>query len=134
MSLWKRVTIAATVRSYCTRSDDSVVVAAVVDSRFDEDRQFPNRWWPLQRNAAGATTEGKPHTYPGMGVYFKATRLVEPTGALLVECHLVLAEPHEWFDGANLLGSKLPAIVQSRVRSMRRELAVVPSSAPAKSR
>ena len=57
-----------------------------------------------------------------MGIYAKITRLHAPEGALLIEWHLVYSEPQGWFDGTNLLGSKMPAIVQSRVRATRREL------------
>ena len=33
----------------------------------------------------------------------------------------VFAEPTGWFEGANLLRSKLPLVVQNNVRNMRRE-------------
>ena len=49
--------------------------------------------------------------------------LAEPKGALFVEGHVVFAEPVKWFDGANLLRSKLPPVIQGQVRSFRRELA-----------
>jgi len=53
----------------------------------------------------------------------KVTKLAEPAGALFVEQHLIFAEPVDWFDGANLLRSKLPLVVQDRVRSIRRQWA-----------
>jgi len=94
-----------------------------VDPRFADDKEFPNRWRPLERDDAGRLEPaGAAQLYSGVGGYVQLTELAEPKGALLVEWHIVLAEPHGWFDGANLLGSKLPAIVQNRVRSMRREL------------
>jgi len=131
MSLWKKVKVAATVHTFSTRSDDSVIFAAMVAPKFVDDREFANRWWPLTKSAAGALETGEPRPYSGMGTYLKATRLAAPQGALLVEWHLVFAEPHGWFDGANLLGSKVPAIVQSRVRSVRRELTVGGKAKPA---
>ena len=133
MSLWKKVKVAATVHTYSSRSADSVIFAATVDPRFTDDREFPNRWWPLTKTDAGAIETGKPNPYSGMGTYLKATRLASPAGAILVEWRLVFAEPQGWFDGANLLGSKVPAIVQSRVRSVRRELAVGGKVKPARS-
>ena len=64
---------------------------------------------------------GPPQPYGGAGMYLKITKLHEPAGALFVEQHIVFAEPTGWFDGANLLRSKLPLVVQSNVRDMRRE-------------
>ena len=52
----------------------------------------------------------------------KMTKLHEPAGAIFCEAHVIYAEPHGWFDGANLLRSKLPAAVQTEVRSLRREM------------
>ena len=49
--------------------------------------------------------------------------VAEPTGALFVEQHIIFAEPTGWFDGANLLRSKLPNVVQNAVRTTRREWA-----------
>ena len=54
-------------------------------------------------------------------MYFKITKLAEPAGALFVEQHIVFAEPTGWFDGNNLLRSKLPIAVQDNVRTMRKE-------------
>jgi hypothetical protein len=124
MSLWKRVKVAATVRTFSSRTDDSVIFAAMIDPRFADDREFPNRWWSLTKSATGVLETGKPNPYGGMGTYLKATRLASPAGALLVEWRIVFSEPEGWFGGANQLGAKVPAIVQSRVRSMRRELVV----------
>ena len=42
---------------------------------------------------------------------------------MFCEQHVIFAEPTGWFDGANLLRSKLPAAVQNNVRTMRREWA-----------
>jgi hypothetical protein len=125
-ALWKRVEVDATLRTYWTRSDESVIAAAVIDPRFTDDADFPNRWKPLQDRPGGATA-GTPHPYAALGMYLKVTRLAEPEGALFVEWHLVFEEPQAWFDGANLIGSKMPAIVQSRVRAMRREMSLPPA-------
>lgn len=122
--LWKRVEVQAVLHSHGTQSEESVLVAAAIDNRFDRDAQFPNQWRSLSLDAAGQVVGGEAHTYSGLGMYLKATRLAQPAGALFVEWHLAFVEPLEWFDGANLIGAKLPAIVQSRVRALRRELAL----------
>ncbi len=123
--LWKRVEVQAVLHTYASQCQGSVLVAAMIDHRFDRDAQFPNQWRSLSLDPAGQVVRGEAHTYAGMGMYLKATRLAEPAGALLLEWHLAFAEPRQWFDGANLIGAKLPAIVQSRVRALRRELALV---------
>jgi len=121
-ALVKRVDVEGTIRSFWTRTADSIVAAVVLDHRFSDDAEFPNRWRARGRARSGEVELGPAHPYQGMGMYMKMTRLIEPKGALFVEWHVVFSEPHGWFDGANLLGSKLPAIVQSRVRALRREL------------
>ncbi|MBX7166287.1 MAG: hypothetical protein K1X74_08045 [Pirellulales bacterium] len=123
-SLWKRVEVASVTHSLWTRSPESLLAAAQTDHRFDDDAEHPNRWWPLELTPQGTLQRGQPQVYPGVGMYLKVTRLHEPAGALFCEGHLVFAEPLGWFDGNNLLGSKLPAIVQSRVRALRREVAL----------
>jgi hypothetical protein len=123
-TLWKKVEVESTLRTYWTRNEDSVVAAIAIDRRFDADKEFPNRWRSVEQLANGDLKPGEPHPYDGLGMYLKITRLAEPKGALFVEWHLVFSEPQGWFDGANLLGSKMPAIVQSRVRALRRELLV----------
>ena len=116
-----RVRVRATGRSAWSRSDDSLVAAAMVDPRFAGDAEFPNRWRPLEREG-GELVPGEPATYGGLGFYVKLTRLQQPEGALLAEFHLVFAEPQGWFRGSNQLGAKLPAIIQAQVRHARREL------------
>lgn len=121
-TLLKRVEVHGTLHSRWSRTADSLVVAARLDPRFEADAEFPNLWRPLVRSNEGQVTLGPAEPYRGMAMYMKLTPLAEPAGAVFVEAHLVFGEPHGWFDGANLLGSKLPAIVQSRVRALRREL------------
>jgi hypothetical protein len=113
----ERVMIHATGRSYVSRTDDSVLAATQLDSRFENDPEYPNRWRVVKN---GNSTEW--HPYRGSGQYLKVTRMHEPKGALFVEHHMVFTEPVGWFDGANFLRSKLPQAAQIMVRSMRREL------------
>ena len=120
--LLKKVDISGTSRSYWTQDDDSAVAAVVLDPRFADDEQFPNSWRKLTRDEAGQLQQGAPQTYAGSGGYVRITRLHEPQGFVLVEGHLAFVEPHAWFNGANLLGSKLPALIQTEVRSVRKAL------------
>jgi hypothetical protein len=117
-----RVEISVTGHSFWSQTDDSVVAAAMIDPRFRNDPQFPNRWRNMIRDDEGKFQFGPRQTYEGAAYYVKITRLIEPRGALFVEAHLVFTEPVKWFDGANLLRSKLPPVVQAQVRSLRREM------------
>ena len=123
MNLFDRVELSVTLAGEQTRTPESVLVAMRIDPRFDDDRQFPNRWLPLTRDEAGVQKPGQPHAYHAAGGYLKATRLHEPAGAVLVEYHLAFDEPGGWFSGANLLRSKLPIVCQDGVRKFRRRFA-----------
>jgi hypothetical protein len=122
-TLLEKVRVSATTRSIKTQTAESLVVASILDSRFDADPEFPNCWQSISRDDAGNRHLGRPHTYAGLGSYVKATRLTEPNGAILIEYHVAYAEPGEWFNGANLLRSKLPILAQTVVRKLRRDLA-----------
>jgi len=118
----EKVHLKATGRVVWTRTDDSALVAGEIDPRFLNDKEFPNQWQSIIKEG-GATKLGPTAPWSGAGFYLKITRLAEPAGALFVEQHIIFAEPGGWFDGANLLRSKLPIAVQSNVRSMRKEWA-----------
>jgi hypothetical protein len=113
-----KVRLEATGHATWSRTADSVVVAAEVDPRFQDDKEFPNRWSPLTK-ASGELKAGPPNPWGGAATYIKVTKLREPAGAVFVEQHTVFAEPNGWFDGANLLRSKLPIAVQNAVRTFR---------------
>jgi hypothetical protein len=116
----EKVHLKATGRVYWTRNEESVVVAGVIDPRFKGDAEFPNQWQSIIKEG-GQTKLGPATPWSEAGFYLKITKLAEPAGALFLEQHVVFAEPTGWFDGANLLRSKLPIAVTSNVRSMRKE-------------
>jgi hypothetical protein len=120
--LLDRVELSVVGRSYWSRTEDSLMTAAMVDPRFNDDAKYPNVWRPLVRNAAGALVKGNPQPYRGAGVYMKITELHEPQGALFLEAHIVFAEPHGWFNGANLLGAKIPVAANQKVKETRQEI------------
>lgn len=115
-----RVRIRATGQAVWSRTADSVVAAAELDPRFVGDTEFPNEWRPLTKEAGGLKA-GPAAPYSGAGFYLKVTNLAEPAGAVFIEQHIVFAEPVGWFNGMNLLRSKLPQAIQSNVRNVRRE-------------
>lgn len=115
-----KVRIRSTGRATWSKTADSAVVAAVIDPRFVNDPEFPNEWRGLTKDATGLKV-GPPQAWSGAGLYLKITKLHEPAGALFIEQHVIFAEPTGWFDGANMLRSKLPPVVQNQVRNMRKE-------------
>jgi hypothetical protein len=123
VSLFDRVYVMSTGHGMKTRSEESVVTASILDQRFAGDKDYPNQWSPLERADSGKLEVGDPHPYSGTGSYLKATKLKEPAGAIFVEYHLVFDEPRQWFNGANLLRTKLPILVQDEVRRFRRRVA-----------
>jgi hypothetical protein len=116
----EKVRLSVTGHAMWSRTSESVVAAAEIDSRFENDKDFPNQWRSLAK-AAGGLKVGEPHPWSGAAMYLKITKLKEPAGALFVEQHIIFSEPTGWFDGANLLGSKLPYAVQTNVRDLRRQ-------------
>jgi hypothetical protein len=120
--LFDRVRITGVLHAQKTTTPDSVLVAMRMDPRFDSDAEQPNSWQSLRRDDAGKLQIGAAQRYHAAGGYLKATRLVEPAGALFLEQHIVFDEPSGWFDGANLLRSKLPIVCQDGVRKTRRRI------------
>ncbi len=124
------VQLRATAHAVETSSPASGTLAALIDPQFNEDAEFPNEWRPILRNANGGVAKGpdgkpqtgNPQTYISAGGYLKATPLVSVPGALFVEYHLVYDEPTGWFDGKNLLRSKLPEKAPDDVRDFRRKV------------
>ena len=121
--LLDRVQLAAASRTVMSRTADSLIFATSLDSRFADDKEFPNRWRSMKKLPGNRIELGPPQPYDGAAAYMKVTRLADPKGALLVEYHLVFVEPQDWFGGANLLRSKLPVLIQTQVRAFRKQLA-----------
>ncbi len=118
-----RVQVRAVCHSFWSRSPESIVAACMLEERFAGDAEFPNQWRPLiKKGEEDEVQEGPPQPYGGAAFYVKITKLKEPAGALFVEAHGVFTEPRKWFDGENVLRSKLPAATMALVRNFRREL------------
>ena len=122
-SLLDKVQLSLTSHGYVGRTEESLVVASKLDPRFASDKEYGNRWRPMKRRGGGKPELGPASPYEGAASYAKVTRLAEPAGALLVEQHVVFVEPKGWFRGSPLLRSKLPMLVQTEVRKVRRQVA-----------
>jgi hypothetical protein len=125
-ALFDRVLISSTRRTVATRHGDSVIVAAAVDPRFNGHKEYGNWWRKVEVRGEQPPDYGPVRPYVASASYSKITRLAEPAGAVFIEHHHIFAEPNDWFDGKNLLRSKLPMVVQDSVRTLRRELRNAP--------
>lgn len=119
-NLIDKVALKVTGHSYWSKTADSIIAAGLLDRRFHKDAEYPNEWRPILRGSSKKSGMASP--YSGAAYYVKITRLAQPKGALFVEGHILFAEPEGWFEGTNLLRSKLPPVIQNQVRTFRREL------------
>jgi hypothetical protein len=117
-----RVELRAALHTVVTRQADSLLAATRIDPRFAKDSDFPNQWRKINVDEDGQRRFGPAQPYLGAGGYLKVTSLHEPKGALFLEYHLLYTEPKGWFNGADPLRTKVPAIIQSEVRTFRQEL------------
>lgn len=120
--LLNKVRVSGVVHTMLTQSEDSILLATLLDERFADDKAFANRWRSESRDSAGRPVLGDPQLFAGFGGYSKATVIEGDTPRLLVELHIIFSEPEGWFNGKNLLGSKLPILVQDNVRAFRTKL------------
>lgn len=121
--IFEKLRIHSVIRSIDTRGKDSVLLAGVIDERFNKDEKYANFWQALKRDDAGKLIiDSTKHTYDAAGSYAKATQLVEPKGAIFVEYHIVFDEPQGWFNGARLLVSKLPIAAKTNIEKLRAQL------------
>lgn len=118
-----KVQVSGIVHTTTTHAHGAAVAAAVLDPVLANDDDYPARWRPIARGESSELKQGKPQAYTGLAAYCRVTELLQPAGAMWIECHLVFDEPQGWFNGANLLRSKLPLVVQDSVRNFRRKLA-----------
>lgn len=111
--------------------DAPIILTWILDSRFGSDSPaeesllkptIANQWQPIQRSDTGEKSLGPPRPYAGLGGYVAITPVPGTPEASLVQIRFVLHEPQDWFSGRNLLRSKLPILIQDRVRGLRREL------------
>jgi hypothetical protein len=121
--LLDKVQISGIGHGVTTRTSNSILAASLLDPHFVDDAKYPNRWRPILREPSGKTRLGEPHPYVGFGGYCQVVALKEPKGGLFFECHMAINEPHGWFNGENLLRSKLPIVMNDNVRTLRRKLA-----------
>ncbi len=120
--------VARARRSVWSSDDPSapVILTWLVDSRFGsaspQADSIANQWRAIERTEVGRRVLGPPHPYEGLGGYVAIAPLPGDATASIVQIRFVLHEPPDWFHGRNLLRSKLPLLIQDRVRNIRRQL------------
>lgn len=87
------------------------------------DADHPSQWRPIPQGVDNDAGLGSPQPFRGLAGYLHATELKFQKGAVLVEVHSVYVEPEGWFDGKNLLASKLPLTMKDNVANFRRKIA-----------
>lgn len=120
MDLIDKVRLTGVLRTQRRWVDGSLVSAMVLDERFANDAKYPNRWAELDPEDKEKTGPGRP--YAGFAGYIKATPVPEVKNAIFIEVHFVFSEPYDWFEGKNLLASKLPLAVKQNIPALRRKL------------
>ncbi len=120
--LFNKIDLDLTIQAVTTRFPHVLITAVIVDPRFDPIPEFANQWQRFQRDEAGDRKPLSNGPYGGAGGYVQLLQLPQPPNAILVEGHFAFREPQGWFDGANLLGSKMPTMIQMSARRMRKTL------------
>jgi hypothetical protein len=123
-SLFDQVEVSATRHAVVTRGKNYLLAAGRIDPRLNADKEYPNQWRPILRDAAANISFGPPQPYTGAGAYAIIIRLVEPADAIFVEGHIVFEEPYGWFEGGNELRSKAPTMIQQRAKTFRGKLGI----------
>lgn len=128
--IWDRLVVSTTTHVEVTKDKNTMLTAAMLDSRFEHDEEYPAQWQPIHRDSVGQLEYGEAQPYCRGGFYFQLTELQEPEGAVLVEYHQLFEEPHDWFGGANLLRSKLPLFVPVGIQYFREQLRIAERQKP----
>jgi hypothetical protein len=119
----ERVELSTTRFGVATKTPAGVIIAARLDPRFAKDKEYPNQWRAIGRNAQGNIVLGPPQPCSGAAFYAKVTRLIQPKNAIFVEFHQVFYEPRAWFgEDDNLTPSELRKSVPFEVREFRIKL------------
>ena len=123
--LLNRVMIRGVVRAVSTEHPDGLEVAWQFDPRLRDHATWRATWSRIEENDLGSRVEGPPQPYQGSSGIVAIRRLAVEAGVdlLVVESRAVIGEPEAWFQGSNLLRSKMPLAAQEGVRTLRRRLA-----------
>lgn len=105
------------------KTDESIELFLRMAPALFDDADFPARWHSISKADDGTFRLAEANPYTDLAALIKVTKLAGVEDGLFVEVHVVYAEPFGWFEGRNLLRSKLPPVLQDSVRKFRRKLA-----------
>jgi hypothetical protein len=117
--------------SQTSKTDESITLGTRLDQAIATATGKPSTWQAIARDRGKLMLAGPKSDYFAAGAYAKATELKHEPGSLLIEFHVLVVEPYGWFQGVNLLSSKLPPLIQDSVRTFRRKLAEAAQAKPA---
>lgn len=123
VNLLDKAYVSGITQTRLRRSDQSLEVRLRWAPETLGDDEFPVQWQPLSKSADGQIQLGPAAAYDDLHAVIRVSQLVDRPGSLLIEAHVEYSEPHGWFEGRNLLRSKLPPVLQDAVRQFRRQLA-----------
>jgi hypothetical protein len=123
LNLFSQAQVSTTRHVIMTKGPTSALFAALLDPRFDKDAVYPNQWRSIDLAKPVDQRFGPVQLYQGAGFYVKAVKLNEPKDAIFFEYHSVYYEPQGWFNGENVLLSKLVFIAKNQIEKFRRKLA-----------
>ena len=122
MNVLRRVMLRGVARQQTFATDQSLLVAWEMDPRFTTDAAGEKTWAPITLEDSGERIEGARQAYRGAGGYAYVCALNELEEACLVELHMILHEPADWFRGSHYLRSKIPIVMQENARRFRRRV------------
>ena len=131
LPLLKRVVVRGVIRLESSEGPDWFRLAWGLDPRFaaskpDSDKNLANTWTKIARDEVGQAYELEPQPYQGWAGYIHVAATGREAEQLLIESHMLLHEPQDWFAGSNALRAKLPLSMEEAARRFRRKLAKLP--------
>jgi hypothetical protein len=120
-----QVRITGVMRSQTWKGKRQLTSASILDDRFLNDKDHPNRYRKLSL-VAGNVVEGPARPYAGFGGYSRVTELDNPKGALFIEMVFLYHEPKDWFNGKGLLVPKIKIGIDDNIIALRRALRARP--------
>lgn len=115
----KKVIVKGIIHMQTKDTGRSVQLAWKLDSGIEQEQAT---WHAMKPNAVGTLVPTDPENYQGLAGYMSVTQTGLEDNQLLVETHLLIHEPQDWFSGSKLLRSKLSTLMQENARSLRRKL------------
>ncbi|MGI9473881.1 MAG: hypothetical protein ACR2NZ_20225 [Rubripirellula sp.] len=124
--LLKKVELQGVIRSNRFEGVDYVAITWELAEEFTDrepvHERFRNEWVRRDRSPSGSLIRSEATSFAGAAGYLVLSSVDGTDNACLIEAEVVLHEPEGWFNGSNLLRSKLPLILQESARRFRRGL------------